>query len=40
MSEEHDDSAWVHLSAMPDQRLPDHQRAFMLEYAQRKLRAP
>jgi len=40
MSEEHDDSAWVPLSALKDQTLPDSQRGFMLDYAQRKLPQP
>lgn len=40
MSEEHDDSAWVPLADLKNQTLPDHQRAFMLEYAKRKILPP
>ena len=40
MSEEHDDSAWVPLDELPNQKLPDHQRSFMLDYAIRKTHIP
>ena len=40
MSEEHDDSAWVPLADLHSQSLPAHQRAFMLDYANRKTHTP
>ena len=40
MSEEHDDSAWVPLSDLKDQPLPEQHREFMIDYASRKTHTP
>jgi 8-oxo-dGTP diphosphatase len=39
ISEEHDEFAWAPLDELGKWELTDHARAFMLEYAQRKLHA-
>lgn len=40
MSEEHDDSAWVALSELKSQTLPEPHRQFMIDYANRKALTP
>jgi 8-oxo-dGTP diphosphatase len=40
MSEEHDDFAWVPLSDLKNQPLPEQHREFMLDYAKRKMLPP
>jgi 8-oxo-dGTP diphosphatase len=40
MSEEHDDSAWIHLSELKNQTLHEHHRQFMIDYANSKALTP